>query len=217
MARKTKEEARETRAAIQKAALALFATRGISETTLSDVARTAGVTRGAIYWHFENKEALLRSLRDETCLPYEQIALAGEKEDEPDPLGRLRDMLRALIEDAAESGVTRQVFQIWLDRGRLGIKDRGENAQEEEERRHAAIRKTESILKNAVRQGQLPKNFDIRLGAVSMMSFIDGTIVAVLLAPASRNIKNDILRLIDAFLFAMQADNNPYLLQEPTA
>ena len=60
-------------------------------------------------------------------------------------------MLRALIEDAAESGVTRQVFQIWLDRGRLGIKDRGENAQEEEERRHAAIRKTESILKNAVR------------------------------------------------------------------
>lgn len=169
MARKTKEEARETRAAIQKAALALFATRGISETTLSDVARTAGVTRGAIYWHFENKEALLRSLRDETCLPYEQIALAGE------------------------------------------------NAQEEEERRHAAIRKTESILKNAVRQGQLPKNFDIRLGAVSMMSFIDGTIVAVLLAPASRNIKNDILRLIDAFLFAMQADNNPYLLQEPAA
>ena len=173
MARKTKEEARETRAAIQKAALALFATRGISETTLSDVARTAGVTRGAIYWHFENKEALLRSLRDETCLPYEQIALAGEKEDEPDPLGRLRDMLRALIEDAAESGVTRQVFQIWLDRGRLGIKDRGENAQEEEERRHAAIRKTESILKNAVRQGQLPKNFDIRLGAVSMINFIN--------------------------------------------
>ena len=126
-------------------------------------------------------------------------------------------MLRALIEDAADSGVTRQVFQIWLDRGRLGIKDRGENAQEEEERRHAAIRKTESILKNAVRQGQLPKNFDIRLGALSMMSFIDGTIVAVLLAPASRNIKDDILRLIDAFLFAMQADNNPYLLQEPAA
>ena len=126
-------------------------------------------------------------------------------------------MLRALIEDAADSGVTRQVFQIWLDRGRLGIKDRGENAQEEEEHRHAAIRKTENILKNAVRQGQLPQNFDIRLGAVSMMSFIDGSIVAVLLAPASRDIKDDILRLIDAFLFAMQADNNPYLLQDPAA
>ena len=50
-----------------------------------------------------------------------------------------------------------------------------------------------------------------------MMSFIDGTIVAVLLAPASRDIKDDILRLIDAFLFAMQADNNPYLLQDPAA
>ena len=122
-----------------------------------------------------------------------------------------------LIEDAADFGVTCQVFQIWLDRGRLGIKDRGENAQEEEERRHAAICKMENILKNAVRQGQLPQNFDIRLGAVSMMSFIDGTIVAVLLAPASRDIKDDILRLIDAFLFAMQADNNPYLLQDPAA
>ena len=93
MARKTKEDADATRRAIQRAALNLFSTRGVAETTLSDVAKQAGVTRGAIYWHFENKEALLRSLETETMQPYEQLALEGERPDEPDPLGKLKASL----------------------------------------------------------------------------------------------------------------------------
>ena len=129
MARKTKEDAEATRRAIQNAALELFSTRGVAETTLSDVAKTAGVTRGAIYWHFQNKEALLRSLMTETILPYEQVALEGEREDEPDPLGKLKTSFNAILAAAAEDAVTRRLFQIWLDRGQLGRRDRGESEQ----------------------------------------------------------------------------------------
>jgi TetR/AcrR family acrAB operon transcriptional repressor len=60
--RKTAAEAAETRQAILRAALAEFSRRGYSATTLDGVARAAGVTRGAVYWHFANKAALYEEL-----------------------------------------------------------------------------------------------------------------------------------------------------------
>jgi AcrR family transcriptional regulator len=64
MARKTKEEAAETRESLLLAALDLFAEKGYSRTTFKEVAKRIGMTRGAVYWHFENKEALLAALLD---------------------------------------------------------------------------------------------------------------------------------------------------------
>jgi TetR/AcrR family transcriptional regulator, acrAB operon repressor len=64
MARKTKQEAEVTRDSILTAALDLFSEKGYSRTTCSDIAKRIGMTRGAVYWHFENKEALLAALID---------------------------------------------------------------------------------------------------------------------------------------------------------
>ena len=55
MARKTKEEALLTRNAILDAAESVFQERGVSNTSLAEIATAAGVTRGAVYWHFANK------------------------------------------------------------------------------------------------------------------------------------------------------------------
>src|ERR1700712_1304134 len=55
MVRRTKEEAAETRNSILDAAERVFFEKGVSRTTLADIALEAGVTRGAIYWHFANK------------------------------------------------------------------------------------------------------------------------------------------------------------------
>ena len=60
--RRTKAEAEQTRNDILKAALILFDEQGYAQTTLSTIARKAKVTRGTIYWHFENKEEILAAL-----------------------------------------------------------------------------------------------------------------------------------------------------------
>ena len=60
--RRTKAEAEQTRNDILKAALILFDEQGYAQTSLSTIARKAKVTRGAIYWHFENKEEILAAL-----------------------------------------------------------------------------------------------------------------------------------------------------------
>ncbi len=62
MARRTKEEAAATRESVLLAALDLFSEKGYSHTTFSDIAKRIGKTRGAVYWHFENKQALLSAL-----------------------------------------------------------------------------------------------------------------------------------------------------------
>ena len=62
MARKTKEDTKMTREMIMKAALDLFIERGYDRTTLDDIARAVGLSKGAVYWHFENKQALLSKL-----------------------------------------------------------------------------------------------------------------------------------------------------------
>ena len=59
--RKTKEEAEKTRKAILNASLKVFSTKGYARSRLEDVAKDAGVTRGAIYWHFDNKADLFSS------------------------------------------------------------------------------------------------------------------------------------------------------------
>ena len=54
MVRKSKSETEQTRQDIITAARKIFAARGVSRSTLEQIANEAGVTRGAIYWHFKD-------------------------------------------------------------------------------------------------------------------------------------------------------------------
>ena len=62
MARKRKEDAQRTRTRILASALSLFAKKGYEHTTFTDIAARLKMTKGAVYWHFESKEALLVEL-----------------------------------------------------------------------------------------------------------------------------------------------------------
>ncbi len=62
MSRKVKKEAEKTRGRILASALALFTRKGYDRTTFNDIAARLKMTKGAVYWHFESKEALLVAL-----------------------------------------------------------------------------------------------------------------------------------------------------------
>lgn len=65
MARARQERAEITRQAILDGAASAFDRSGFDGTSLSDVVRHAGVTKGALYFHFQSKEALARTLIEE--------------------------------------------------------------------------------------------------------------------------------------------------------
>ena len=65
MPRKAQRDAEKTRARILASALSLFAKTGYVHTTFNDIAARLKMTKGAVYWHFESKQALLMALIDE--------------------------------------------------------------------------------------------------------------------------------------------------------
>jgi AcrR family transcriptional regulator len=60
----------DAREKIIETAMRLFSTQGYGNTSLSQVAKEAQVSKALIFWHFENKESLFRTAVQRTFEPY---------------------------------------------------------------------------------------------------------------------------------------------------
>lgn len=124
MARRTQEERRsETRRALLDAAAQLFAERGYHAVSLDEIAATAGYTRGAVYYNFAGKQALLLGLLDRG-LAARGAALPGTDVDpaglvEALPFDRVASLLflELTLEAARDPRLGRELID-HLDQGR---------------------------------------------------------------------------------------------------
>lgn len=57
-------DVQDARNQILNAALVLFARQGFANTSMNDIVRESGVSKGGVYWHFQSKEALLLAIFD---------------------------------------------------------------------------------------------------------------------------------------------------------
>ncbi len=97
MARRTKEEAEQTRQAILDSALNLFYEKGFSRTTFDEIARRINLTKGAVYWHFRNKADLLAEIIKQNFSARNEQQLAKER-----CIQTIGDLRKAILEDGAE-------------------------------------------------------------------------------------------------------------------
>ena len=88
--RRTKAEAAATRDSIINAAEHLFLNQGVSQTTLAQIAKYAGVTRGAIYFHFTDKTEIFRAIIQKIRFPQESLIEEAQKDDSINPLDILQ-------------------------------------------------------------------------------------------------------------------------------
>lgn len=111
--RKTQEERRtQTRRALVGAARRLFAEKGYAATGTPEIVAEAGVTRGALYHHFADKEALFAAVvEEEHLLMAMAINAAGESEDEPGPIKALLAGGDAFL-DAMQNPGRRQILLV---------------------------------------------------------------------------------------------------------
>ena len=114
--RRTKEQAEQTRCDILAAAEQLFLEKGVARSSLDQIARAAGVTRGAVYWHFENKAHLFHEMLSQVRLPPEQLNERLGDCGEADPLLALRDLSIEAIASLALDEQRRRIFTILLHR-----------------------------------------------------------------------------------------------------
>lgn len=113
MARKTKADTEYTRRQIIAAARKVFAERGVSRSTLAQIAAAAGVTRGAIYWHFANKPELFFAMREQVLLPLiDQVDENLLVADRDDPLQDIQSSMVAILNTLENDETTRTTFEI---------------------------------------------------------------------------------------------------------
>ncbi len=91
----------------------MFLERGVARTSLNDIAQAAGLTRGAVYWHFEDKLALYDTLMERLsvgCQPPVQALEDG------DPVGWVRALALTPVRLLLEDERARRLFTIKMHR-----------------------------------------------------------------------------------------------------
>ncbi|MCY0387517.1 TetR family transcriptional regulator [Robbsia sp. Bb-Pol-6] len=199
MARRTKEEAQATRSLILDTAERTFSENGVSHTSLSDIAVAAGLTRGAIYWHFKNKCELFSAMVDRELLPLDELLATTFDTREADPLQRLRDIIVGCLCDMMRNPRRRTIVEILLLKWEH-TKDMQPVIDRKQVNVRQGIERMQRGLDNAVAKAQLPAALDTHRAAQFLHALIVGVMSDYLTASEHLDILVEAPRLIDGYL-----------------
>jgi len=204
MARKTKEDAAITREQLLDAAERVFRQRGVARSSLAEVAAAAGVTRGAVYWHFRDKADLCAAMCERAMLPLETMLSDASAATHEDPLRTLRELAVAALTHLARDPRTQAVFEVFLHEGEHtpGIPSIGE--RKERERRHC-LGHVERVMQQAVAARQLPQDADTALAAQAMHAYIGGIMNAWVQDRDAYDLATCAPALVDAIIAGLRA------------
>lgn len=199
MARKTKEEAELTRCSILDAAESVFHAQGVSATSLQDIAAAAGVTRGAVYWHFKDKADLFNAMLERVCLPFDESGETVERAPPAQALQRLREHFSLLLDRTQGDAQVRRVFSIATQM----VEYNDETAPVRERRLqwqadHIAL--LERTLGAARKAGQISTPVPLKQAALGLHALLDGLLQSWLRQPESFDLRRVGLRVLDVYL-----------------
>ncbi|KPN71242.1 TetR family transcriptional regulator [Neisseria sp. 83E34] len=192
--RKIKAEALKTREYLMLSALDTFYQKGVSRSSLNEIAHNAGVTRGALYWHFKNKEDLFDALFQHIFSDINRELEQDIQNDSVDIWAALHTALLNVCERIEHNEMHRKFCNI------LHLKC------EHTEQNQAIVNLMKSYqnmwrtqlsdtLNACLKQKSLPENLNVELAVIYLQSLISGLINQWLFSPGSFKI-NEIAPVI---------------------
>ena len=190
MARRTKPEAQATREHLLDTAEQVILARGLSRTSLQHIALAAGLSRGAIYWHFADKVALFNAIMGRVDLPLEQaLAVAreglqpavpgaagvpqGPAQPPPGPLQALRTLALAPFALMQRDPRARRAFTILLHRAEF-VGELAPLAARQDDAIQDCQRQMAQLFDQAAQQGLLAPGIPRAIAATALLALIDG-------------------------------------------
>lgn len=167
--RRTKAEAKETRQQILLAAERVFYEKGVAHASMEDVARAAGVTRGAIYWHFANRADLVLELYNSLPMPQEELIARELEAENADVFGVLERVGREWLEMLATDEHRQRILSILLrcdNTGEFAVISERQNDIDDEH-----MQALEAAFAKAEGQGKLGGTWTPR-SAASMLRWV---------------------------------------------
>ncbi|MBV2144886.1 TetR family transcriptional regulator [Falsochrobactrum sp. TDYN1] len=201
--RRTKAEAAETREAILCSAERIFFEKGLAHSTLDEIATAAGVTRGAIYWHFQNKADIFLELFDTVRLPRISVLDLDDADGNPkDPLAFIEktacDWLDTLVVDEQRQRLlTILVRTNFADE--FAEVQAAKDALEEEQARILV-----AIMEKAATQGILHPQWSAQSASNAFRWLMKGMVWEWLLSMRSFEIATDGKKTLQTFLSSIR-------------
>jgi len=201
--RRTKAEAEQTREAVLAAAITVFLKRGVARASLEEIARAAGVTRGAIYWHFRDKLEIFLALEERANFPNDEIAAALESRLAADPwLDPLDELANTFAEGlkALESDVERRriLTIFWF---RCEYVDEMLFALQRRQRLDAVMQKRiRRIMELAAARGRLTPEWSPDMAARALFLLLDRSVEDWLRTPGELLLEAETMPLLRAFI-----------------
>ena len=197
MARRTKEDAEKTRESLLDAAELLFLRQGVAATTLEQIAREAGLTRGAVYWHFENKVALFQAMIARVRLPIELMYEKLFSPENDDLIASLKYLCLEILRSLDKDTHMRNVFTIM--RLRCEQLNSDDYAKDISDKRQIALTRFTKIFTWADKKQMLAKGVTPEFAALALHSFFSGVYWDYLREPKAFKLTKLAPQLVDSF------------------
>jgi TetR/AcrR family transcriptional regulator, acrAB operon repressor len=197
MARRTKVDALETRQRLLDAAEHVFQAKGVSATSLNDIAVAAGTSRGAIYWHFKDKAALYNAMIERVSLPLEHAISTAPSRSEP--LASLRQAIVAALEKTANDPQTRRVFEVATHKVEY-VESLCAVRQRHLDVRTECVAGMKQVLQRAARERGVSLPITAEAAARGLHALLDGLIQNWLLDPRAFDLPRTGRQALDNYL-----------------
>jgi AcrR family transcriptional regulator len=173
MSRVTEAHIEARRSAILEAAGALFSRKGVYSATMAEIAEEAGLSAGALYRYFPNKEALaeacLEVSLDAMLQQWQATAASGA-----DPMTVFAIVAAASFDELKEAGA-RDTTRLWLERHLAASRTNDPALLAHERATHErVVAGLAAVLRAAAAAGQLPATLDPERIAWALFAFYLG-------------------------------------------
>ncbi len=196
--RRTKAEAALTRQSILRSSLAVFSTKGYAAARLDDVARMAGVTRGAVYWHFHGKPGLYQALLETYAARAGQIHQEAIRDGGTFAAIVHRWLVRLLTTVEEDRGL-----QATLELGLFKTEDDPElraMRRRQLETADEILRTLADVIRQAAARGEIRPDVSPDAAARALIGLQNGVLQQWLLNPRSFSLRDLAPALADVFL-----------------
>jgi TetR/AcrR family acrAB operon transcriptional repressor len=173
MVRRTKEAAAATREQLLDAAESVFRERGVTRTSLDTIAIEAGLTRGAVYWHFRDKVDLFNAMCARATSPMQTLLQEAEHARGSDALATLRQLCVNALTYLARDARAQAFFEIVFHKSEL-VGEMEPLAERHEGECSGARNRMTALLRRAIAQRQLPADTDVVIAAHALHACVLG-------------------------------------------
>ena len=199
--KKTKNPVK-TKNHILESAINIFENKGFVRASLEEIAAEAGVTRGAVYWHFKNKYGVFEALHEKLHQPLTSSILEDMQKNCDDSLYQLEKLCVKLLVDLDNDPLRKKILKIFLCKCDYSGMENVLEKQRKQKLKNIDL--FSKYFEKAKKNKYLLPKIDPKITAISLACYMSGIVTEYLRNPQLFNLKKQASQLIKQFFSSLR-------------